>query len=247
MNTITVCTPAANANVSSPVSVLAAANSTAAMQFMQIYVDNLKVYQVNGGSINTSIPLTAGKHYLVVQGYNGAYFKTPEYVTEVNSGPQPISVIVSPALVTVAPGATEQFSVTVSNASTTAVNWMVDGVAGGSAASGTIDNTGFYTAPSTLGTHTVAALSQADNTTTGSARGQRRQRPERVYVQVRQLPQRHQSERDGADTGQCEFQNIRQEGRMDARRQRLCPAALRRATATAGRGNQKCALRRHRA
>ncbi len=59
---------------------------------------------------------------------------------------------------------TQQFT-----ASTTGLIWSVDGVAGGSASSGTITSTGLYAPPSSLGTHTVAATtsdqSQAANAT----------------------------------------------------------------------------------
>jgi len=53
---------------------------------------------------------------------------------------------------------TQQFT-----ASITGATWSVDGIAGGSTASGTITTTGLYSPPSAAGTHTVAATS-ADQT-----------------------------------------------------------------------------------
>ena len=59
---------------------------------------------------------------------------------------------------------TQQFT-----ANGSGVTWSVDGVVGGSAATGTITSTGLYTPPSSIGTHTVtatsAAQSQSDNAT----------------------------------------------------------------------------------
>jgi hypothetical protein len=42
-------------------------------------------------------------------------------------------------------------------------SWLVDGVVGGSAASGTITSTGLYTPPNSVGTHTVTAQAQSQS------------------------------------------------------------------------------------
>jgi hypothetical protein len=77
---------------------------------------------------------------------------------------------VTPAAVTVAGaaqtrlGGTAQFTATVTGGTSTAVTWQVNGVAGGSAATGTISASGLYTAPSTLpspNTVTIAAVNAA--------------------------------------------------------------------------------------
>ena len=70
---------------------------------------------------------------------------------------------------TVAPSATEQFTATITGITNTAVTWSVDGVANGNSTAGTISATGLYTAPGTLGQHTIAATSSADPTATASA------------------------------------------------------------------------------
>ena len=75
--------------------------------------------------------------------------------------PPPVSISISPTSATLAPGATQQFSATVSNATNTGVTW--------SAQSGSIDPTGLYTAPSSPGTDTVTATSQQDTTKSVSA------------------------------------------------------------------------------
>jgi uncharacterized protein (DUF1800 family) len=68
--------------------------------------------------------------------------------------------------------ATAQFSATVVNSQNQAVTWQVNGVSGGSTASGTISGVGLYTAPSALPsspTVTVTAISQASATANASS------------------------------------------------------------------------------
>src|SRR6266478_1446648 len=91
-----------------------------------------------------------------------------------SSGPPPvvITVSVSPASVNLTPGQTQQFTATVTGTTNMAVNWQVNGVAGGNATVGTITTGGLYTAPSTVpnpATVTVTAVSQADTTKSGPA------------------------------------------------------------------------------
>ncbi|MGA2434601.1 MAG: DUF2341 domain-containing protein [Bryobacteraceae bacterium] len=79
----------------------------------------------------------------------------------------PVSVSVSPATSTLVGSQTEQFTATVANGSPTAVKWSVQ-----PAGAGTVDATGFYTAPATVTaqqTATVIATSQADPTKSASA------------------------------------------------------------------------------
>jgi 6-phosphogluconolactonase (cycloisomerase 2 family) len=90
-----------------------------------------------------------------------------------NTVPPPtVSVTVAPGTATVQTGATQQFTATVSNSTNTAVNWQVNGVAGGNATVGTISSGGLYTAPASVpapATVTVTAVSQADSTKSGTA------------------------------------------------------------------------------
>ena len=68
----------------------------------------------------------------------------------------PVSVSISPINAVVAPGGTQQFSATASGSTNTAVTWSV------ASGSGTVSNTGLYTAPPTAGSATVMATSVAD-------------------------------------------------------------------------------------
>ena len=76
-----------------------------------------------------------------------------------------IAVTISPAAVTLAPLARQQFSATVTGSSSRAVIWSVrEGSAGGS-----IDASGLYQAPSTTGSFTVVATSAAEPGASASA------------------------------------------------------------------------------
>jgi uncharacterized protein (DUF1800 family) len=71
-------------------------------------------------------------------------------------------------------GSTAQLSAAVTNEANTSVTWQVNGIAGGSAATGTISATGLYTPPATTPTPpnnlvTITAVSVATPTLTGTA------------------------------------------------------------------------------
>jgi Big-like domain-containing protein len=70
-NTLTICTPAANTTVTSPVSVVAEATSSSPVDKFLVYVDSVLQYQqLNTSSINTSVSVSPGTHNLTVQYYN---------------------------------------------------------------------------------------------------------------------------------------------------------------------------------
>ncbi|HEY1660429.1 MAG TPA: hypothetical protein VGG14_18900 [Candidatus Sulfotelmatobacter sp.] len=82
-----------------------------------------------------------------------------------------LNVWVSPTGATVSTSQTQQFAAVVSGNSNTAVTWEVNGIAGGNSSLGTISSSGLYTAPSSKpssGTVTVAAVSQANSSISGS-------------------------------------------------------------------------------
>ena len=81
----------------------------------------------------------------------------------VTVGPPIIVSIMPTSASVISPGGTQQFSAAVTNSTTTtAVTWLVDNIAGGNSTVGTIDTTGFYTAPASAGAHVVKARSQQD-------------------------------------------------------------------------------------
>src|SRR6266478_8827635 len=82
--------------------------------------------------------------------------------------PPTVAVSIAPTTVTVAIGKTQQFTVSVTGTSNTAVTWSV----AGGASNGTITSTGFYTAATTVPNPaqvTITATSQADSTKSASA------------------------------------------------------------------------------
>jgi hypothetical protein len=88
------------------------------------------------------------------------------------SDPATVSVTVSPNPTSVRAGASQFFSATVTGTSNTAVTWEVNGVAGGSAATGTINSSGSYVAPLVVPTSnvvTVEAVSSVDSSAPGLA------------------------------------------------------------------------------
>jgi len=72
-----------------------------------------------------------------------------------------VGVTISPTTATIYTNATEQFSASVTGTSNTAVTWTTTG--------GTVSASGLYTAPSSAGTFTVTATSQADTTKSATA------------------------------------------------------------------------------
>jgi hypothetical protein len=88
------------------------------------------------------------------------------------ASPASVSVAVSPNSANVRAGATQQFSASVTGSSNTAVAWQVNGVTGGSSATGTINSSGLYTAPASVpnpNAITVQAVSAAEASATGSS------------------------------------------------------------------------------
>jgi hypothetical protein len=81
---VTVCSPAAGATLGSPVQITAAAKSSLGpITAMRIYVDNTSKYAINASSLSTSLTMTAGSHYVVVQAWDstGAAYKNGRTIT----------------------------------------------------------------------------------------------------------------------------------------------------------------------
>ncbi|MGD0268150.1 MAG: hypothetical protein ABSB14_03730 [Candidatus Sulfotelmatobacter sp.] len=84
-----------------------------------------------------------------------------------------ITVAVHPVSAPITSMVKQQFTVTVTGTTNTAVTWYVDAVLGGNQTVGRIDGNGLYTPPANfaVGKHTVTAVSQSDRTKSGSATG----------------------------------------------------------------------------
>ncbi len=88
--------------------------------------------------------------------------------------PPPVgpSVTVSPATANVQEGANQQFAATVTGESSSAVTWQVNGVTGGTAATGLINSNGLYTAPVVIpspASVTITAVSQSNSGVSGNS------------------------------------------------------------------------------
>jgi phospholipase C len=168
---VTICTPSNRATVSSPVAVVAGTTDAHTVTAIKVYLDNNAVYSVNAKQLSTSLSMSGGQHNITVNAWDssGAVFKTTVIVTVSAAGTAPISVAISPHSATLTPGKTQQFTSTVLNSSNTAVSWSVDGLFSGNTTVGIISTSGFYTAGTALGNHTVVATSAANSTKSDSA------------------------------------------------------------------------------
>lgn len=86
--------------------------------------------------------------------------------------PPPVSVGVVPAAATVPLGSSRSFDVAVTGTTNTAVTWSVNGIAGGSAALGTITPAGLFTAPAVMPASsllTIRATSVANTSKSATA------------------------------------------------------------------------------
>ncbi len=89
---VTICSPANNATgLASPVNVVAGTTDSHSVSVMQIYVDGVKVYEVNASSLNTNVSMSAATHRVTVQALDSAsqVFKSTIYVTVGSGSPPP--------------------------------------------------------------------------------------------------------------------------------------------------------------
>src|SRR5579872_3390362 len=91
---VTICTPAANATLTSPVNVTAGTTDSHSITNMQIWLDGAKVYQVAAKSLNTNLNMSPGSHRLTVlaQDSAGATFKQTIYITVSTGNPSPCTL-----------------------------------------------------------------------------------------------------------------------------------------------------------
>jgi hypothetical protein len=80
---VTICSQANNATVTSPLTVSAGTTDTNPVSIIQLYVDGSAKLTQNSGTLNGSVTLTAGTHKLTVQAKDsaGTVFKQTIYVT----------------------------------------------------------------------------------------------------------------------------------------------------------------------
>jgi hypothetical protein len=122
-------------------------------------------WSASGGTVTTSglytAPSTAG-NYTVIAVSAADSTKSASAGVSV-SAPQTIAVSIAPKTVAIPEKWQQQFAATVSGSSNTGVTWAV------TQGTGTITQSGVYTAPQSVETEVVTATSQADSTKSASA------------------------------------------------------------------------------
>lgn len=89
---VTICTPANNATVTSPVNVVAGTTDSNKVTAMKIYLDGVAVFSTSSNQLNTNISIsTTGSHRIAVQAWDsaGAVFKSAVFVNVTTSQPPP--------------------------------------------------------------------------------------------------------------------------------------------------------------
>jgi len=156
---LAIVTGASNTNVTWQVNGVTGGNATVGT------ISSAGVYQAPSTVPSSAITVSA------VSDANGTTMGSAQ-ATIAASGAPAVSISTNPAGVSVVYTSTTQaFSATLTGETNTAVNWEVNGVAGGNTTIGTIDNTGLYTAPSAVPSPAllmITAVSQADATVSGS-------------------------------------------------------------------------------
>ncbi len=89
--------PADGSMVTGPVHFAASTTSTLPVSALRIYVDNNSMYTVDAATMDTTLVLTPGKHYVVLQGWDssGLVAKTPLNITVVNQAPT-VNLVMTP-------------------------------------------------------------------------------------------------------------------------------------------------------
>jgi hypothetical protein len=114
--------------------------------FSQIAAPTGTTYQDTGLTANTSYSYRV--RAVDPSGKAGPYSNVASGFTGLKVSPHGIALL---------PGGTQQYTATASGGGAVSVTWSVDGVVGGSSSVGTITAGGLYTAPSTVGKHTITA------------------------------------------------------------------------------------------
>ena len=80
---VTICSPSANATLTSPVHVNAGTTASAGVHYMQVYVDGVNQNTTYATSVDVSLPMANGTHRLTVQAKlnNGTYVKNTINIT----------------------------------------------------------------------------------------------------------------------------------------------------------------------
>ena len=160
----------ANATQQFTATVANSTNTTVSWSVNNVPGGNATVGTVSAAGLYTAPSVTSN----LVVSVSAAWAGDPTRIgtAQVTVTPPQVTIAVDPPTVTLLAAASQTFTATVTNTTNTAVTWSVNGVVGGSAATGTITTAGVFTAPATVAAAlvvTVTATSAADSTKTASA------------------------------------------------------------------------------
>ena len=146
-------------------------NATSVVQFGGVPLTTVYVSATGLKAMGVATAAQVGANVKVTVVNPGLGGTTSSPVNLAVTAPLPIAVALNPTSASVPVGATRQFTATVTNTSTTAVTWSVNGTPGGDPTVGTISAAGLYTAPAAVPASavTVRATSVADPTVSGAA------------------------------------------------------------------------------
>ena len=126
------------------------------------YADDQNYFSKAYSSSPLQVPINGG---VFAYGYAPIFPKSSwlasNYWVDVVFLPTTTAVSISPTSVSLAAGATQQFTASVTGTTNTAVTWSATG--------GTVTSSGLYTAPGTAGTYQVTATSQANTSVSATA------------------------------------------------------------------------------
>jgi phospholipase C len=164
--TVTICTPANNSTVPSPVHINAGATDSASVSSMQIYVDGVKQYQVAAKTVDTSLAMTAGTaHKITVKAWDAAGSFSSTVFISVSSGTQNPTVTMSANPASISAGQSSTLTVAAQNASSVVVTNNVD------SQSFPLSSTGgtVTVSPTVTTTYTATATGSSGTTATANA------------------------------------------------------------------------------
>lgn len=158
---VTICTPANNAVVTSPFAVIAGTTDTShPVTAMKIYLDNVSVYSVKTNTLNTPVTASVGTHHFTVQAWDssGKVFKQSETIT-VSSSPSAPTASIGASPATIIQGQSTALSWSSTGATSAQIN---DGI-------GTVTTSGGVTvSPAATTTYTIT-VTGAGGTATAQA------------------------------------------------------------------------------
>lgn len=128
---VTICSPTSTSG--SPIRISAAAVSSTSVNYMAVWLDGSKVYQVSANTVNTTLPAAAGTHRVTVQAKDsaGTLFAKTVYTTVSASACLPGNTVPSVTICSPTSSSSAPIHVSAAALSNAAVNYMavwMDGV-----------------------------------------------------------------------------------------------------------------------